>query len=278
MSSSIVPFHPFVYQPDYTYTSGWDRYALDYCRLLQPGTVYTLTKELMYAILDRHMDLQPGMQVLDLNCGTGNDFPYFLSRQLEITGTDMSAGMLNKAAEQYGSSASVTLLQGSLEALDTDALGDKKFDLIYSVTGGFAYVDNAELLRVFRALSAHLKPGGRIITAHFSRFCAAEAWYFLSRLQLRRGLVRLRKKLRIGIKDQYYHMHLRSRKEMQRLLQDDFDIDAVHPLLAVTPPYQTGYKPDPVRLEQARQKELRLLDKPYYADTADQFVIVCRPK
>lgn len=274
-------YKPFTYQPDYNYLQGWDAFALDYAKLLQPDTVYTLTKEVMYSILEHHIHLKPGSQVLDVNCGTGNDFPYFLSKSCLIKGCDISTGMLNKAAETFHhqiESGKIELFQGALENMDTSTFKAQSFDLIYSITGGFSYIDDAELKRVFGCLGNFLKPNGKIITAHFGRFALAESLFYLARMKPGMAMIRRKRKIKVSIKQQHFMMHLQSHQHLSKLFSDTFIVEGIHPLLYFTPPYQTGYKPNPKNLAKKRLKELRVIHKKNLANFSDQFVVVLSKK
>ena len=275
------PYAPFIYQPDYDYQAGWDAFALDYATLLQPNTVYTLTKEVMYKIVEQHVQLKPGMRVLDVNCGTGNDFPYFLSKECLISGCDVSTGMLNKAVETYTDelkSGTISLYQGALEELNTSHFEPNSFDIIYSITGGFSYIDHAEMKRVFQTLRHFLKPGGKIITAHFGRFAVAESLFYLKRGRLKEALIRRKRTLHVPIKNQRYTMYLQRYQWLVKLFETDFSIDNVHPLLYATPPYQTKFKPGVDKLNQLRKREFNNIHKKRLSNFSDQFVIVLSKK
>jgi len=271
----------FKFQENHNYATGWDAFAIDYSSLLQPDTVYTLTKQVMYAIVQKHVDLKKDMQVLDVNCGTGNDFPYFLSKECRITGCDISTGMLNKASETYREQIAddrVRLFQGALEDLRTSDFAPESFDVIYSITGGFSYIDHAEMLRVFKCLRTFLKPNGKIITAHFGRFALAESLFYFKKLRFKEALIRRKSKIHVRIKNKNFVMHLQKHQALTKLFRNDFKIDGVHPLLFRTPPYQTKFKPDVSRLNKLREIELNYIDKKRLANFSDQFVLVLSKK
>ena len=272
-------FKPFAYIPDSQYLSGWDRYALDYAKLPVPGTVYYLTKELIHHMVDRVIDrpARSAFRVLDVNCGTGNDFPFFLSKGWEITGIDGSAGMLNKAAETYAGeirSGRVQLYIGQIESLDDHDFKQDGFDLIFSVTGGFSYVDDDQLLEINRQLARLLKPGGKIVLAHLNRFCLPESVYRLLKLKnpfLRKGA------LTVSIKGAEYTMYHRGVAKLATLYSHAFRDIRLMPLLAFTPPYQTGFNPSPGMLKRLKRLELSTMDRKISARWADQVVVVGGP-
>ncbi len=115
-------------------------------------------------------DVQPGLRVLDVACGTGVVAITAAQRGAHVTGLDLTPTLLERArwnADTAGSS--VTFVEGDAEALP---FPDASFDVVLSQFGHiFAprhEVAAAELLRVLRpggtlALStwpAHSLPGG----------------------------------------------------------------------------------------------------------------------
>lgn len=258
------------------YAEGWDKFALDYAELSTPGSVYYLTKKLMYEIINKNIELNENSCVLDVGCGTGNDFPFFLSQKTHITGFDMSDGMLNKAHEKYAEhigSGKINLLKGQLEEFEQNSIQNEQYDLIYSVTGGLSYIDNAELERIFKLFKSLLKPGGKIITAHFNRVCLIESLYYLLRLKFNLVNQRNTEQLQVNIKNKKMTMYLRSIKDLEKI-SSEFKHIKSYPLLAITPPYQTGYTPGKTLLILHKILEHGLLNSSAMAKIADQIVLV----
>lgn len=272
-------FKPFEYRRDYDYADGWDMYALEYSGLLVPDTVYYLTKEIAHQIINRFV-VAPQATVLDLNCGNGNDFPFFLERGWKVFGSDGSIGMLNKAYETYQAEIArnqLVLYHGSLETLDDQAF-DMKFDLIYSITGGFSYVDDRMYIQIMEHLSHMLRPTGVIITCHLTPFCLAETIYSLLHLRFRKAFLRMKKQLDIVIKDKTYRMYLRSAQQLKSLHIPSLELQEVLPLMACTPPFQTGFKPGKHSISFFRKLEHLGLRYSFLSSIADQAVLVHRKK
>ena len=270
-----MKFKPFQYLENYNYGAGWDKYALDYANLLIPNTVYYLTKELAHTIVDRFRP-EKDVKVLDLNCGNGNDFPFLLGRGWAVYGCDGSKGMLNKAAETYRSDVdkgNLKLFHGMLEELDEDSL-DQKFDLIYSITGGFSYIDDDVYKATMTRISKLLSPTGVLITCHLTPFCLSEMIYWFLKLRPKRAFLRMKQTLEVNIKGKPYKMFLRSAPRLQKLTVPSLQLQAVLPLLAFTPPFQTGFRPHRRTLARFKKLELQSLKYPFLATIADQVVLV----
>lgn len=108
-------------------------------------------------ILD-YADINNNISVLDVGCGTGVLFPFYLNRDVgSLTGVDLSSGMIEKAKEKF-TDPRITLIVGDAEQLQLDT-----FDrcVIYSALPHFK--DAAKLIE---KLSLALKPDGRLTVAH----------------------------------------------------------------------------------------------------------------
>lgn len=270
-------FRRFSHIKDYDYSSGWDRYALDYEKLLVKNTVYYLTKEMMHRIVDRQMPTSAEVfRVLDVNCGTGNDFPFFFERSWHVTGCDGSKGMLNKTAENYRSyikEGKLELYSGLLEEMSQKSFEQGSFDLIFSVTGGFSYVNDHQLETINEHLKYFLKDDGKMIVAHLNSLCLPEMIY--RALHLKNPFFRLKQKLKVNIKDEDHTMFLRSPGQLKSIYAKAFGHIKTYPLLAFTPPYQTQFRPGKQVLDFFREMEIKVLPSAFFTRIADQIVVVC---
>jgi len=109
--------------------------------------------------------------VLDIGCGTGETCAIWLDGGAHVTGVDVSAPMLARAAERT---------QGKVRLLEADAsqwVSDTPFDLVVSRFGAmfFAAPDQA-----FATISANVRPGGRLLFTcwrqHGLTSLAGRAW------------------------------------------------------------------------------------------------------
>lgn len=224
---------------------GWDAWAEDYAQLPRNNPTYRFSKRLFYDVIDSELGEEKGLDVLDLNCGCGNDFEYLLSAGHRIVGCDGSAGMLAVAARRYPDAISqgdVVLYCGQAQELTVDAFEGRQFDAIISATGGMAYLTDEELQRVHAVLSALLNPGGCMIITHILPRCLIESLYFLLHARPRAALRRWRTDLEISVKSEALIMYFRTRSDLERILNEVAPADRLVPLNVLTPPFQTGYR------------------------------------
>ena len=110
-------------------------------------------------ILD-NAEVGPGMDVLDVACGTGVMFDYYLQREVaSVTGIDISPEMAKIAAEKYGAEPKIRVICGDVE----EFAFDRKFDriVVYNAFPHFPYPK-----RLIKILAKLLKEDGRLTVAH----------------------------------------------------------------------------------------------------------------
>jgi len=110
-------------------------------------------------ILD-NAEVGPDMDVLDVACGTGVMFDYYLQRNVaSVTGIDISPEMAKIAAEKYIDEPKVRVICGDVEEYPFE----RKFDriVVYNAFPHFPYPK-----RLIKILAGLLKENGRLTVAH----------------------------------------------------------------------------------------------------------------
>ena len=110
-------------------------------------------------ILD-NAEVGPGMDVLDVACGTGVMFDYYLQRDVaSVTGIDIAPEMAKIAKEKYAAETKVQVICADVEEFSFD----RKFDriVVYNAFPHFPYPK-----RLIKILAGLLKADGRLTVAH----------------------------------------------------------------------------------------------------------------
>ena len=110
-------------------------------------------------ILD-NTEIEAGQDILDVACGTGVMFDYYLQRDVaSVTGIDISPEMAKIAAGKYADQPKVQVICGDVEEY---AFG-RKFDriVVYNAFPHFPYPK-----RLIKVLAGLLKEDGRLTVAH----------------------------------------------------------------------------------------------------------------
>ena len=115
--------------------------------------------EIIGRILD-NAEVSAGMDILDVACGTGVMFPYYMERgAASVTGIDISPEMAKIAAAKFADQKNIRVLCGDVEEYSFD----RKFDRIV-VYNAFPHFPNPK--RLIATLADLLKEGGRLTIAH----------------------------------------------------------------------------------------------------------------
>ena len=110
-------------------------------------------------ILD-NAEVAENMDILDVACGTGVMFPYYLQRNAaSVTGIDIAPEMAKIAAAKYENDPRVQVICGDVE----ETAFDRKFDVIV-VYNAFPHFPDPR--RLIKTLAGLLKEGGRLTIAH----------------------------------------------------------------------------------------------------------------
>ena len=155
-----------------------------------------------------------GETVLDLGCGTGLELEeYFrLNPTAEITGVDLSGGMLKALSEKF-SDKNLTLIEGSYFDVPFD---ENKFDSAVSVES-LHHFTKEQKIPLYKKLHKSLKADGYfILTDYFAPDNEYEEFY-------RNELIRLKKEQSITDGEFYhYDTPLTVQHETEALLEAGF--------------------------------------------------------
>jgi SAM-dependent methyltransferase len=111
-------------------------------------------------LIGRLLDLEPGMEVLDLACGHGRIANRLAGRGYVVTGLDASAEFLDVArADAEARGVSVHYVRGDMRRLPWTA----KFDRVVSWFTAYGYFDDQQNKAVLAEVARALRPGGRFL-------------------------------------------------------------------------------------------------------------------
>jgi ubiquinone/menaquinone biosynthesis C-methylase UbiE len=139
------------------------------------------------ALVDR---FEPGAQILELNCGTGEDALFLAQREVSVLACDASEAMIKTARQRMQSENPSAQIQFKL--LPTEHLSklrpEQRFDGALSNFSGLNCV--ADLHQTARDLAALVKVGAPVLICISTRFCLTETLWFLLHGRGRKALRR----------------------------------------------------------------------------------------
>lgn len=197
-----------------------------------------LQRNRVWKYLDEQITIKKPLQVLELNCGTGEDAIHFARSGHVVMATDISEEMLNKASakvREKGVAHKIHLEKTDLKNLSS-LDSQKPFDLIFSNFGGLNCLADTEITDFKINIRKLLKPKGKLILVIMPDFCLWESFYFLSKLKLKE--VFRRKKASVwadvsGIKVETWYY---SPKKLSRVFSPEFSAIQAKPIGFFAPP------------------------------------------
>ena len=256
----------------------FDHIASAYDSVFTRSAIGQLQRKHVWKHVEKAIPHLNGFEMLELNCGTGEDAVLFGERGFNIVATDISGEMLKvtqKKAEQFSMQHRISSHYLDLESFD-ETLFDKKFDLVFSNFGGLNCINPESMKKLLDKLPLILNPGGRFIAVIMPKFCAWETFYFMMRFQFRKAFRRLTSKEVItdlngvSLKTWYYHP-----SEIKKWSRDNFKLVSIKPIgIALPPSYLEKFFTFRKRLLlRLNGVEKRIGKFSLFAGMADHFVI-----
>jgi ubiquinone/menaquinone biosynthesis C-methylase UbiE len=217
----------------------FDHIASTYDSVFTKSLIGQLQRKRVWNYIESVMPQLNGFEMLELNCGTGEDAVLFGERGFNIVATDISEEMLKvtqRKAEQFSMQHRISSHYLDLESFN-ETLFDKKFDLVFSNFGGLNCINPESLRKLMHNLPYILKPGGRFIGVIMPKFCAWETIFFLLRLQFKKAFRRLTSKevvtdlQGITMKTWYYHP-----SQIKEWSKEKFKLISLRPIGIALPP------------------------------------------
>jgi len=165
------------------HSPGFNSVAEDYDRFFTNTQLGRAQRNQVWDFLKKTIQNLPGKpNILDLNCGTGEDAIFLREKGCQITAIDISDRMLEKArskCEEKGI-ADIKFSQFDMRNLLLfDA--DEKYDVILSNFGGINCLHPEELETLAKNIRSKIVPGGYVILIVMPDKCMMETIYGLAK-------------------------------------------------------------------------------------------------
>ncbi|KAA1244131.1 class I SAM-dependent methyltransferase [Aquimarina sp. RZ0] len=196
-----------------------------------------LQRNLVYDFLKDVLPENQSLDILEINCGTGQDAFWLASLGHRIIATDISFGMISVAKEKL----TTTENQPEFRQLDINKLGEThfehSFDLIFSDFGGLNCLSPKQLEHFFVSASKKLKPNGKIIGVIMPKHCILENFYFIMKGSFKKAFRRNTNRVVIANVDgtqvnTWYYNPI----NIKKVAEGFFNIDTTYPIGFCIPP------------------------------------------
>lgn len=176
--------------------------------------------------------------ILEVNCGTGEDALWFSKKGMKVLATDISEGMIEVAKQKTNE---IEFQQ--LNCLDIGSLVPCTYDLIVSNFGGLNCLSANELIQFRNACGSIQNKGNRLVFVIMGTDCWWERIYFRLKKDKKKSKRRQnRKGIDTIINDQKFKTWYYSPNYFKELFGDDYECVATKPIgLFVPPSYLEPY-------------------------------------
>jgi ubiquinone/menaquinone biosynthesis C-methylase UbiE len=256
----------------------FDHISTAYDSVFTRSAIGQLQRKTVWTYIEKIVPELNGFEMLELNCGTGEDAVLFGERGFNMVATDIGSEMLKitqKKTEQVSMQHCISSHYLDLETFD-ETLFDKKFDLVFSNFGGLNCINPESFRNLLQKLPSILNPGGRFIAVIMPKFCAWETVFFLLRLQFKKAFRRFTSKEVItnlqgfDLKTWYYHP-----SQVKSWSKKYFKVRSLKPIgVALPPSYLENFFSFKKRLLMKLNRfENKVSHAALFAGMADHFVI-----
>lgn len=161
--------------------SSFDQLAAEYDKTFTNSDLGVLQRKVVWNHLEKVLAKKShSINVLELNCGTGEDAIFLSKKGHQVIATDLSKEML-RIAEQKAHAANVKTIefrQLDLRSVDQHRVS-RKFDLVFSNFGGFNCLNESELKQVGKAIEKLITADGILMLVIMPDRCLIEKIYAL---------------------------------------------------------------------------------------------------
>jgi ubiquinone/menaquinone biosynthesis C-methylase UbiE len=161
-------------------SEAFDPVAIHYDKEFTHSRVGKKQRERVWTLLTQSQLLNKKLQVLEVNCGTGEDALRFAHLGHHVLASDVSGQMIEvaNAKKTLSDSENVEFVRKGFQGLMD--LGKKgPFDLVFSNFGGLNCATPKEFVQFLETIHSLLQPEGSLIAVVMPKFCLWESCYYL---------------------------------------------------------------------------------------------------
>lgn len=212
--------------------ASFDKAASHYDTTFTDSEIGKMQRNLVYRELSKQLG---GIQnILEINCGTGEDAIWLAQQNFKVTATDISQKMI-EVAQNKGSFDKLGFQIADIKNLGTTFDG-QQFDLIFSNFGGLNCLSKTELQKFFTEAKNLLSEKGKMVLVIMPKNTIWEQFYFLSKTQFRLVFRRKKKVVLADVDGEKIATYYFNPKDIVHLAGNDFGLIDQKPIGFFVPP------------------------------------------
>ena len=177
------------------------------------------------------------INILELNCGTGEDAIWFAKKGHTVLATDVSDKMVEVArakVEKFNLSDKISVKQLDINEIDNLSTANN-FDLVFSNFGGLNCLKEIDLISLAEKIKFLLNPNGKFIAVVMPDFCMIESIYFLFKFRTQE-MFRRKRVQQVNVNDSVVETYYYHPKKFYEYFKSDFIINKIVAVGVFIPP------------------------------------------
>nr|WP_294774238.1 class I SAM-dependent methyltransferase [uncultured Flavobacterium sp.] len=212
--------------------ASFDQAAIHYDDTFTNTEIGKMQRALVYAELSKH--LTSVKNILEINCGTGEDAIWFANQNFNITATDISPKMI-EVAKSKGYFENLNFKIADINSIASNFEGST-FDLLFSNFGGLNCLSEPELENFFSTVNSILAEKGKLALVIMPKNTLWERFYFLAKAQFSKMSRRKKAGVIANVDGENITTYYYNPKDIVNLANANFETIAVKPIGFFVPP------------------------------------------
>lgn len=172
--------------------------------------------------------------ILEINCGTGEDAIWLATQNFNVTATDISPKMI-EVAKSKANFDTLNFIISDIKTIQS-SIGGQNFDLIFSNFGGLNCLSESELEKFFRDANSILFQKGKLVLVIMPKSTLWEQAYFLAKAQFSKVFRRKKEFILADVAGEKVPTYYYNPKDIVNLAKNDFELVHQKPIGFFVPP------------------------------------------
>jgi ubiquinone/menaquinone biosynthesis C-methylase UbiE len=256
--------------------ASFDKAATTYDQSFTNTLIGKLQRNLVYKIVLKH--LQNTNNILEINCGTGEDAIWLAKKGFGVTATDISTEMIS-IAESKRNVENLNFIQADINTI-SEQFSDKNFDLIFSNFGGLNCLSKSELDNFISNSTNILSEKGKLILVIMPKNTLWEQLYFMLKGKFKSAFRRKKAKAIANVDGENVLTYYYNPKDVVSLSNTNFELIETKPIGFFIPPsyLEPFFKNKKKLLNSLNWLESKFKDCSFLSKYADHYILILQKK
>lgn len=258
--------------------SKFDNAAANYDSTFTNSVIGKTQRGFVYHQVSKFLKNNQVKNILEINCGTGEDAIWLAKQNFEVVATDISEKMISIAQSK------AKLDNLTFERLNINEIGqsfaNKNFDLIFSNFGGLNCLSKEEIKLFFENVSNLISKNGHLILIIMPKNTLWEQFYFLAKAKFSLAFRRKKESAMANVDGEKIVTFYHNPNEMATLASNNFKLKTVNPIGFFVPPsyLESFFSTKPKLISFLAKLDNRVKNISFLAKYADHYLIVFQRK